>query len=118
MPTTPKPRTTADSDAAKPDEKDTRSATEIAADAARDVAPVDLPHTSRAGQEDAPRADKRGVYTRDSNKADRVVVAAGDPIPEGFSLEDDRPLTDRAENTATVHPDVGADADGTAGDSK
>jgi hypothetical protein len=99
--------------------EDTRSATEIAASAAAEagIQPIDLPHTNRSGQADAPRAEKRGVYTRDTNKADRVVIAAGDPIPAGFTLESDAPLSDRAANTRTVHPDVGDDADGTEGNS-
>lgn len=104
---------------ARSTDEDTRSATEIAASAAADagIKPIDLPHTNRSGQSDAPRAEKRGVYTRDTNKAERVVIAAGDPIPEGFSLESDAPLADRAANTRTVHPDVGDDTDGTEGNS-
>lgn len=99
---------------------DPRTATEIAADAAREagVRPIDLPHT-RPVADDAPRAEKRGVYVDPDNPLTRVVVAAGDPVPAGLTLESDAPIEDRGANTPTVHPGVGADTGtGTGGDTQ
>lgn len=81
--------------------KDERSATEIAATAAADagVRPIDSP-TRRNVDPDAKRAESRGIY--EDREGTRRVVAAGDAIPEGWSLVDDTPLEDRAASTPTA----------------